>query len=462
MSNSNTEIQKIKNNEKAKKMREKYKQENRNNPKDPFINKKTCNGPCCNGKEKVYNDFAINLGDFTGRANKCKECMTFIASKKANTNKEKLKSIDVEKVTKKCTGKCGNILPLNLFDIFYANGNDGHVNICKTCKSAERKTKINSTPLTEGTKFCMGCLQDKQVCNFSIDTYSEKTGLQTYCKDCRKIQGKLYYSKLTSYLKKIVNDARQRCKLSKHLNREISCEVTVDDIFNIFKFQNGLCALTGIELTYTAMTERDDSSNHILNPLNMSIDRVDPDIGYTLNNVRLVCAIVNKIKWTMFDEDLLILCHNIDVTTNLRNFDAKYEKMFNTKFTMNKTIQPTEYITNLAQKRVADASYNAKKKKFDCKFEITKDDIIQKYIEQQGRCYLSGQLFSTDSKIGKKYNNLSIDRIDSKKGYTKDNVQLVTEIVNHSKSDLSNDEYIKWCRKIKNGFHTGHYINRMK
>ena len=44
--------------------------------------------------------------------------------------------------------------------------------------------------------------------------------------------------------------------------------------------------------------------------------------------------------------------------------------------------------------------------------------------------------------------NLSIDRIDSLKGYTKDNIQLVCHLCNLMKSNLSMNELYIFCNNI--------------
>lgn len=44
--------------------------------------------------------------------------------------------------------------------------------------------------------------------------------------------------------------------------------------------------------------------------------------------------------------------------------------------------------------------------------------------------------------------NISIDRIDSSKGYLRDNVQFVCDIVNRMKSDMSLPELLFWCGNI--------------
>lgn len=44
--------------------------------------------------------------------------------------------------------------------------------------------------------------------------------------------------------------------------------------------------------------------------------------------------------------------------------------------------------------------------------------------------------------------NLSVDRIDSNKGYEPDNIQLVDKRINMMKQSLSNDEFIELCCKV--------------
>lgn len=55
---------------------------------------------------------------------------------------------------------------------------------------------------------------------------------------------------------------------------------------------------------------------------------------------------------------------------------------------------------------------------------------------------------TTERGEGTVYTNASIDRIDSSKGYTLDNVQLVCNIVNLMKNTLSIDELCDWCKSI--------------
>lgn len=69
---------------------------------------------------------------------------------------------------------------------------------------------------------------------------------------------------------------------------------------------------------------------------------------------------------------------------------------------------------------------------------------------QNGKCALSGITMTFEKKVGapKVHTNLSIDRIDSCKGYEIGNIQLTCAVVNIMKTTLSSDELRWWCSKI--------------
>lgn len=64
---------------------------------------------------------------------------------------------------------------------------------------------------------------------------------------------------------------------------------------------------------------------------------------------------------------------------------------------------------------------------------------IQKY-----KCALTDVVFDIESKWYKP----SLDRIDSDKGYTPDNLRLVAWIVNHCRGDLTDQDFIDMCEKV--------------
>jgi hypothetical protein len=74
-------------------------------------------------------------------------------------------------------------------------------------------------------------------------------------------------------------------------------------------------------------------------------------------------------------------------------------------------------------------------------FDLDEDFLIKMYESQQGRCALSGIPFDSDHKP-------SIDRVDSLRGYLRDNVQLVTLEVNRMKTNLSQELFLELCNAV--------------
>lgn len=77
--------------------------------------------------------------------------------------------------------------------------------------------------------------------------------------------------------------------------------------------------------------------------------------------------------------------------------------------------------------------------------EIDVNDIILLKKKQKNRCAYTGKklkwVYDTPYKA-------SIDRIDSSKGYTVDNIQLVAKIVNQAKNDLDEKDFLDMIKFI--------------
>lgn len=84
-------------------------------------------------------------------------------------------------------------------------------------------------------------------------------------------------------------------------------------------------------------------------------------------------------------------------------------------------------------------------------FDITVECVINLWKSQDGKCAYSGAEMSllrgSRSIIG---STVSIDRIDSSRGYTKDNVVLCCNIVNRMKLNMSVEDFKHWCQLIVN------------
>ena len=63
----------------------------------------------------------------------------------------------------------------------------------------------------------------------------------------------------------------------------------VETLLRRLKKQNGLCALTGVKMTCSAVPGQKFKTN-------ASIDRINPKQGYTARNIQLVCVAVNGFR----------------------------------------------------------------------------------------------------------------------------------------------------------------------
>ena len=90
---------------------------------------------------------------------------------------------------------------------------------------------------------------------------------------------------------------------------------------------------------------------------------------------------------------------------------------------------------------------NAKTKKRV--FDISIKDGWDLFLQQNRKCSLSGvDLYFSPNTSNRHGTNASLDRIDSKKGYTIDNVQWVTKKINMAKQNVSQNEFIEMCKLV--------------
>lgn len=82
-------------------------------------------------------------------------------------------------------------------------------------------------------------------------------------------------------------------------------------------------------------------------------------------------------------------------------------------------------------------------------FNITIEQAWKKFQEQEGLCAITDEkIFFGKSR--KHETTASLDRIDSRKGYTIDNIQWVHKKINQLKWDLSEEELVSLCQKVLN------------
>lgn len=114
-----------------------------------------------------------------------------------------------------------------------------------------------------------------------------------------------------------------------------------------------------------------------------------------------------------------------------------------------------EYYRRKLKNRLLNSA-RARSRKYGYEFNLTEADIIlPKY------CPLLGiEMFVTESRKGSKHSSFSLDRIDSSKGYTKDNVWVISHKANSMKSDSNYEDFKKmadnWKQFHENGYDLSH------
>ena len=107
---------------------------------------------------------------------------------------------------------------------------------------------------------------------------------------------------------------------------------------------------------------------------------------------------------------------------------------------MNKT-KRAHYLKNPLDYKFREAQRRAKKRGLE--FDITIDDIVI-----PDYCPLLGMKLEVNTQ-GAQYNSPSLDRIDSSRGYTKDNIWVISHRANTVKNDASLEELINLVYNLK-------------
>lgn len=86
--------------------------------------------------------------------------------------------------------------------------------------------------------------------------------------------------------------------------------------------------------------------------------------------------------------------------------------------------------------------------------EVTLEDLKDQWELQKGRCPYTGWYLTQMTNCGKKNridlaaHRSSVDRIDSNKGYSKDNIEFVAYSVQMAKHQNSKNTFIELCEKV--------------
>ncbi len=222
---------------------------------------------------------------------------------------------------------------------------------------------------------------------------------------------------LVSYKKPIIKYGFWHKIQRSAKKRGILFNLERERVWNLFIKQNRKCALSGLELKFDSKYNIRDGS--------VSLDRIDSNGNYTLDNVWIVNKEINIMKWDLSLNRFLMLVKLI--------FENKY----------NNSTEYKEISTNFSY--LSNIKYIAKEKCLE--FNLDNEFLINLFNKQCGKCIYSGINLNLN-KTDKLERTASLDRIDSSKGYIKGNVQWVHKDVNKMKMEHSEEKFLKWIEII--------------
>lgn len=195
--------------------------------------------------------------------------------------------------TKLCSF-CKQILPIAKFGK-HVRMKCGYTSRCRLCTKAP-SLNGKSQIITNGQKTCCVCRELQPLSNFfrAKETSSKYSSRCKKCIDQKRTKDWSY----SKHLRQLLFLARGRAKKDGSL-----FDLTQGALEDKFRAQRGLCFYSGIEMTYVVRNGRIRT--------NISIDRIDSSVGYTISNTVLCCLIANQMKTDLDTNEFVGFCEAI-------------------------------------------------------------------------------------------------------------------------------------------------------
>lgn len=192
-----------------------------------------------------------------------------------------------------------------------------------------------------GTKFCTKCKTDKPLDDFA-NCRTKRDGKFIHCKNCvneyrrglyvsnvayrenTKAKTRQYYKEHyatdVDFTERRRSEGRKARRIryatipgrawaihSAAKKRDPNCTMTLEHV--VSGIEAGFCPVTGIKFDLT--DEHQKMSGRYRNPYSPSVDRIDPRLGYTNENTRIVITQYNIMKNDLADYELLFICQQV-------------------------------------------------------------------------------------------------------------------------------------------------------
>jgi len=157
-------------------------------------------------------------------------------------------------------------------------------------------------------KICTNCNKEKSVSEFYFK--KNRNSYESSCKKCRQLSVKNYLEKNNNLKKIFYTRVRNILKRSNVVDIDLR-----NYLIQLWEEQEGKCYYTGIKMSLKGYSKNEKTA--------MTVDRIDPNGGYTRGNIVLCCSIVNKIKQNLSINELLEWCNLIKISSEYRIMEAK-------------------------------------------------------------------------------------------------------------------------------------------
>lgn len=283
---------------------------------------------------------------------------------------------------------------------------------------------------TNKRKFCNNCQTIKSFSEFSRD----KTKIHGMSSDCRQCKIN-YKNTLAGFMNEILQDC---VKCSKNKARILIGElnITAEFLIEQFQLQKGKCFYSGLSMIHKPHSD-----------FKCSVERLDNTKNYTKDNIKLVIQELNTmVQWSVnkihyfrnydqfevhtrineiFDREMKFKpdiidktrCRECDKHLDIkRKIDGFCKSCYN-----NSSIERVLRVI-LYNCRNNTKQRNKKPNRLSTECLITIDDLWYQLQKQFGKCYYSGINMTMDDNTDWR---ISIERLDVRCGYNKDNIVFV-------------------------------------
>lgn len=201
---------------------------------------------------------------------------------------------------------CGRWLDKNISNFKKYSKKTNGLNFHITCRECEEKQQLDKE-YKDGKLLCHICGEYKDIDQFSFagsNKYIIRQNRDCRCNQCKTRQRKKVESeysaqeKLMSVLQKRWLGAKDRAQ-----KKNIPFTITKEDLYNLWISQEGKCAISNLQMTYELNEGRIYT--------NISIDQIQPQLGYTKDNIQLVCMAVNQLKSDFSMQEVLTVCNAV-------------------------------------------------------------------------------------------------------------------------------------------------------